>query len=62
MYGAIFGDIIGSPYAFDQGKETARFDIFHPPCYTVGKKDFDWNREETLCSEIIGLLLCMARL
>ena len=27
MYGAILGDIIGSPYEFDQGEKTK--DIFH---------------------------------
>lgn len=28
MYGAIIGDIIGSPYEFDQGKKTKEFPLF----------------------------------
>ncbi|MCD7919774.1 MAG: ADP-ribosylglycohydrolase family protein [Clostridiales bacterium] len=28
MYGAILGDIIGSPFEFDQGKKTKDFDLF----------------------------------
>ncbi len=28
MYGAILGDIIGSPYEFDRGKKTKEFELF----------------------------------
>ena len=28
MYGAILGDIIGSPYEFDQGEKTKAFPLF----------------------------------
>ena len=28
MYGAILGDIIGSPYEFDQGNKTKAFPLF----------------------------------
>ena len=28
MYGAILGDIIGSPYEFDQGEKTKDFPCF----------------------------------
>ncbi|MCD7737496.1 MAG: hypothetical protein LUH58_00415 [Lachnospiraceae bacterium] len=28
MYGAILGDIIGSPYEFDRGKKTKDFELF----------------------------------
>lgn len=28
MYGAILGDIIGSPYEFDRGKKTKDFPLF----------------------------------
>ena len=28
MYGAILGDIIGSPYEFDQGNKTKDFPLF----------------------------------
>ena len=28
MYGAILGDIIGSPYEFDQGNKTKEFPLF----------------------------------
>ena len=30
MYGAILGDIIGSPYEFDRGNKTKEFTLFHP--------------------------------
>ena len=30
MYGAILGDIIGSPYEFDRGNKTKEFPLFHP--------------------------------
>ena len=30
MYGAILGDIIGSPYEFDQGGKTKVFPLFSP--------------------------------
>ena len=30
MYGAILGDIIGSPYEFDRGNKTKKFPLFHP--------------------------------
>ena len=30
MYGAILGDIIGSPYEFDKGEKTKFFLLFHP--------------------------------
>ena len=33
MLGAILGDIIGSPYEFDQGNKSKEFDLFHPLCY-----------------------------
>ncbi len=32
MYGAILGDIIGSPYEFDQGEKTKVFPLFHKNC------------------------------
>ena len=28
MFGAILGDIIGSPYEFDQGEKTKNFPLF----------------------------------
>ena len=28
MYGAILGDIIGSPYEFDRGEKTKEFELF----------------------------------
>ena len=35
MYGAILGDIIGSPYEFDRGSKTKDFPLFIPAsCYT----------------------------
>lgn len=30
MLGAIIGDIVGSPYEFDQGEKTTVFPLFHP--------------------------------
>ena len=30
MYGAILGDIIGSPYEFDRGNKTKDFPLFSP--------------------------------
>ena len=30
MYGAILGDIIGSPYEFDMGEKTKEFPLFSP--------------------------------
>ena len=30
MYGALFGDIIGSPYEFDRGSKTKEFPLFNP--------------------------------
>ena len=30
MYGAILGDIIGSPYEFDRGEKTKDFPLFPP--------------------------------
>ena len=30
MYGAILGDIIGSPYEFDMGGKTKEFPLFSP--------------------------------
>jgi ADP-ribosylglycohydrolase len=32
MYGAILGDIIGSPFEFDQGDKTKTFDLFSKGC------------------------------
>ena len=32
MYGAILGDIIGSPYEFDRGKKTKNFSFFDKGC------------------------------
>ena len=32
MYGAILGDIIGSPYEFDRGSKTKDFPLFSPDC------------------------------
>ena len=35
MYGAILGDIIGSPYEFDRGGKTKEFPLFsNRSCYT----------------------------
>ena len=33
MYGAILGDIIGSPYEFDMGDKTKDFPLFSEDCY-----------------------------
>ena len=33
MYGAILGDIIGSPFEFDRGDKTKNFDLFSKGCY-----------------------------
>ena len=30
MYGAILGDIIGSPFEFDRGNKTKDFELFSP--------------------------------
>ena len=32
MYGAILGDIIGSPFEFDRGNKTKNFDFFSECC------------------------------
>ena len=32
MYGAILGDIIGSPFEFDRGDKTKDFELFTPGC------------------------------
>ena len=32
MYGAILGDIIGSPFAFDRGDKTKNFGLFSEVC------------------------------
>ena len=32
MYGAILGDIIGSPFEFDRGDKTKKFDLFSEGC------------------------------
>ena len=32
MYGAILGDIIGSPFEFDRGSKTKDFDLFTRGC------------------------------
>jgi len=32
MYGAILGDIIGSPFEFDRGSKTKDFELFSPGC------------------------------
>ena len=32
MYGAILGDIIGSPFEFDRGDKTKEFDLFSKGC------------------------------
>lgn len=32
MYGAIIGDIVGSPYEFDRGDKTKDFELFAPGC------------------------------
>lgn len=32
MYGAILGDIIGSPFEFDRGSKTKEFDLFTRGC------------------------------
>ena len=32
MYGAILGDIIGSPFEFDRGDKTKKFDLFSKGC------------------------------
>ena len=32
MYGAILGDIIGSPFEFDRGNKTKDFDLFTRGC------------------------------
>ncbi|MBO4750435.1 MAG: ADP-ribosylglycohydrolase family protein, partial [Lachnospiraceae bacterium] len=33
MYGAIFGDIIGSPFEFDMGDKTKQFELFSEKSY-----------------------------
>ena len=32
MYGAILGDIIGSPFEFDRGDKTKNFELFSKGC------------------------------
>ena len=32
MYGAILGDIIGSPFEFDRGDKTKDFELFSGDC------------------------------
>lgn len=32
MYGAILGNIIGSPFEFDRGDKTKKFDLFSEGC------------------------------
>ena len=38
MYGAILGDIIGSPYEFDRGNKSKDFEMFEgdAPCLVAG--------------------------
>ena len=32
MFGAAFGDVVGSPYEFDRGNKSKEFDMFNPRC------------------------------
>ena len=32
MFGAAFGDVIGSPYEFDRGNKSKDFEMFNPEC------------------------------
>ena len=43
MLGAISGDIIGSPYEFDQGNKSKVFDLFDYRC------EFTDDKEVSLC-------------
>ena len=38
MYGAILGDIIGSPFEFDRGKKTKEFPLFSKESGSGGGK------------------------
>ena len=33
MFGAAFGDVVGSPYEFDRGNKSKDFDMYNPECY-----------------------------
>lgn len=52
MYGAILGDIIGSPFEFDRGDKTKNFDLFSEGCgftddsvmtIAVGEVQYIWQ-------------------
>ena len=32
MFGAVFGDVVGSPYEFDRGNKSKHFEMFNPWC------------------------------
>ena len=32
MFGAVFGDVVGSPYEFDRGNKSKEFEMFNPEC------------------------------
>ena len=32
MFGAVFGDVVGSPYEFDRGNKSKDFEMFNPEC------------------------------
>ena len=53
MYGAILGDIIGSPFEFDRGDKTKDFELFSWGCrftddsvMTIGGRSFNGNRNK----------------
>ena len=47
MYGAILGDIIGSPFEFDRGDKTKEFDLL---MMFIKNKGMAFNRDKILTS------------
>ena len=70
MYGAILGDIIGSPYEFDQGSKTKEFPLFSRHCtYTddtvmtiaVADAFLEGGEETQLRNRLIASMQCYGR-
>ena len=49
MYGAIFGDIIGSRFEFDRGGKTKDFELFTDKC--------DWTDDTVMTVAIMEALM-----
>ena len=53
MYGAILGDIIGSPYEFDRGEKTKMFPLF--------SKESHFTDDTVMTIAVASALLCVPR-